>query len=108
MVSDQEFQTLTGRPDLWDDDRVVVSVLESAENQALVASYVAEKRAAVLGAQVAERLGELGAMGGEGGNSAGGGSGSGSGGVDAVLARAVSQLSVAGRQALIRALQQST
>ena len=49
----------TGKADVWEDDRAVVSWLESPSNKVLLASYVAGKRAAVLSAQVGEKLGEL-------------------------------------------------
>jgi hypothetical protein len=88
------FQSVTGRPELWDDDRVVVSVLESADNQALVAAYVADKRAGALGTQLAERVSELITV----------SSAVGDGQSAALLSRALSQLPAADRAALIKAL----
>ena len=87
------FQSVTGRPELWDDDRVVVSVLESTDNQALVAAYVADKRAAALGTQLAERVSELIAVSSAVGE-----------GQATVLSRALSQLPAADRAVLLKAL----
>ena len=87
------FSTLTGRPDLWDDDRMVVSVLESADNIALVNSYVAEKRAAVLSSQLAERLSEVVAISDTDDTTS-----------TAILSQAFSQMSAQDRAVLLKAL----
>lgn len=52
----------TGDADMWENDKAVVSWMESKVNKDVMQSYVANKRAAALAARMGEQLSELSSL----------------------------------------------
>ena len=59
------FSQTSGKADIWEDDRAVVSWFETPSNKSQLSNYIASKRATTLASQVSEKLTELSSICGE-------------------------------------------